>query len=218
MQLIGTYITFFNALFWTANNDKTKFLLLFICSLLSTEQNHSMWLASLCVNSLGDSRAKPWTTLFYILGVMITKIPTNSGFQRVDTWIWRYVRLSLNDAKQLIVPNIQIWGAARPNILRDYQRKILLQEILNFLGSMRGRRVLNEQHFEGIVPAYPQHQNIFQKFKYSAVLILRPASMKWGGITLPSLATAVKTITEAELLLCITGGTSEGSKAITRVF
>ena len=42
--------------------------------------------------------------------------------------------------------------------------------------------------------------------------------MKWGGITLPSLATAAKTITEAGFLLCITGGTSEGLKAIIRVF
>ena len=38
------------------------------------------------------------------------------------------------------------------------------------------------------------------------------------GITLPSLATAAKTITEAGSLLCITGGTSEESEAIIRVF
>ena len=58
----------------------------------------------------------------------------------------------------------------------------------------------------------------FRTFKYSPVLILRPASTKWGGITLPSLATAAKTISEAEFLLCITGGTPARSKAITRVF
>ena len=49
----------------------------------------------------------------------ITKFPTNGGLQRVDTWMWSYVRLSLNGAKQAIVTNIQIWGAAGPNILRD---------------------------------------------------------------------------------------------------
>ena len=31
---------------------------------------------------------------------------------------------------------------------------------------MRGRRVLNEHHFEGVVvPTYPRHQNIFQNFQ-----------------------------------------------------
>ena len=49
------------------------------------------------------------------------------------------------------------------------------------------------------------------------MLLLSPTSMKWGGITLPSLATAAKTITEAGFLFCITGGTSEGPEATTRV-
>ena len=104
-------------------------------------------------------------------------------------------------------------------ILRDHQRKNLLQEILNLLCSMRGRRILNEHHFGGVVvPTHPRHQNIFQNFKVLHCVDFNTASMKWGGITLPSLAMAAKTITEAGFLLCITGGTSEGSKAIIRVF
>ena len=156
------YRIFLKFVILKANNYKTKFLHLFICSLLSTEQYHSMWLPVASI----ISRAKPWTTPLYILGVKITKSPTNGGLQRVDIWMWSYVRLSLNDAKQPIVTNIQIWEDAGPNILRDHQSKIHFQEILNFLGSMRRRRVLNEHHFEGgVFPTYPRHQNIFQNFQ-----------------------------------------------------
>ena len=104
--------------------------------------------------------------IWEILVVKIAKCPTNGGFQRVDTWMWSYVRLFLNDTKQSIVTNIQFRGVSGPNILRDFQRKILLQEILNFHCSMRERRILNEHHFEGVeVPTYPRHQNIFQNFQ-----------------------------------------------------
>ena len=71
----------------------------------------SFYVTTLCVNNLGYSRAKPWTTPFYILGVKITKCPTNGGLQRVDTWMWNYVKLSLNDAKQPIVTNIFLLGS-----------------------------------------------------------------------------------------------------------
>ena len=43
---------------------------------------------------------------------------------------------------------------------------------------------------------------------------LTPASLKLRGITLPSLVTAAKTITEAGYLLCIKGETFEGLQTI----
>ena len=76
---------------------------------------------TLCVSDLGDSRAKPWTILLHILGVKITKGVANGGPQRVDKWMWSYVRFYLNDVKQPIVTNIQIWGVTGPNILQDPQ-------------------------------------------------------------------------------------------------
>ena len=153
----------------------------------------------LCVNNLWDSRAKPWTTPFYILGVKITKCPTNGDLQRVDTWMWSYVRLTLNDAKQPIVSKHSDLGTcwARYPSGPSKEDSPLWNPEVSLLHA-RAQSLERASLWRG----RSSYVSTASKHLLEFSSTFRPSSMKWGGITLPSLVTATKTITEAGFLLC----------------
>ena len=100
---------------------KRQFLYIFIFSLLSTEQNYSMWLpfASIIWDILERNREQP---LFTSLWSRLRNAQWMAALWELTLGCEVTLRLSLNDAKQPINTNIEIWGVAGANILQDHQK------------------------------------------------------------------------------------------------